>query len=68
LFAPFVFLVLVFPRWFAARSGSVVWPQNDPISHCRDSQRELHMNAVNLWAGLRSSILSTRFAAKASQC
>ena len=30
-----------------------------------DSQRELHMNAVNLWAGLRSSILSTRFATKA---
>jgi hypothetical protein len=27
LFAAFVFLVLVFPRWFAARSGSVVWPQ-----------------------------------------
>lgn len=27
LFAAFVVLVLVFPRWFAARSGGVVWPQ-----------------------------------------
>jgi hypothetical protein len=33
----------------------------------RDSQRELHINAVNLWAGLRSNILSTRFVAKASR-
>jgi|SRR5215469_2741029 len=27
LFAAFVVLVLLFPRWFAARSGSVVWRQ-----------------------------------------
>jgi protein-S-isoprenylcysteine O-methyltransferase Ste14 len=27
LFAVVVVLVLVFPRWFAARSGSIVWPQ-----------------------------------------
>ena len=32
-----------------------------------DSQRELHMNAVSLWVGLKSSILSTHFAAKASR-
>jgi hypothetical protein len=38
-----------------------------PVTDSGDSQRELHMNAVNLWAGLRSSILSTRFAAKASR-
>ena len=39
----------------------------DAIRYCGDSQRELHMSAVNLWAGLRSSILSTRFVAKASR-
>jgi hypothetical protein len=39
----------------------------DSIRHSGDSQRELHMSAVNLWAGLRSSILSTRFVAKASR-
>jgi hypothetical protein len=40
---------------------------HNPISDGGDSQRELHMSAVNLWAGLRSSILSTRFVAKASR-
>jgi hypothetical protein len=32
-----------------------------------DSQRGLHFNTVSPWAGLRSSILSTHFAAKASR-
>jgi hypothetical protein len=32
-----------------------------------DSQRELHINTVSPWAGLRSSILSTHFAGKASR-
>jgi hypothetical protein len=40
---------------------------NKTIQDSGDSQRGLHMNAVNLWAGLRSSILSTRFVAKASR-
>jgi hypothetical protein len=40
---------------------------HNPISDCGDSQRELHMNAVSLWVGLKSSILSTHFAAKASR-
>src|SRR6516162_3316294 len=36
---------------------------HNPISDCGHSQRELHMNAVSLWVGLKSSILSTHFAA-----
>jgi hypothetical protein len=40
---------------------------NHPMWDLGDSQRELYMNAVTLWAGLRSSILSTRFTAKASR-
>jgi hypothetical protein len=39
----------------------------DSIRHSGDSQRELHMNAVSLWVGPKSSILSTHFAAKASR-
>jgi hypothetical protein len=39
----------------------------DSIRHSGDSQRELHINTVSPWAGLRSSILSTHFAAKASR-
>ena len=38
-----------------------------PVGYTRDSQRELHINTVSPWAGLRSSILSTHFAAKASR-
>jgi hypothetical protein len=37
------------------------------IDHCGDSQRKLHMNAVSLWVGLKSSILSIRSAAKVSR-
>jgi hypothetical protein len=40
---------------------------DDLVFQRRDSQRELHMNAVSLWVGPKSSILSTRFAAKASR-
>jgi hypothetical protein len=41
---------------------------HNPISDCRDGQRELHTSTVNLWAGPRFGILSTHFGAKASQC
>jgi hypothetical protein len=40
---------------------------DEPVQHSGDSQRELHMNAVSLWAGRRSSILFIHFGAKASQ-
>ncbi len=40
---------------------------DDPVSHCRDSQRELHTTPVSLWAGPRSGILSTHFVGKAFQ-
>jgi hypothetical protein len=39
---------------------------HNPISDCGDSQSKLHMSAMSCWAGLRSSILFTRFAAKGS--
>jgi hypothetical protein len=38
-----------------------------PVADSGDSQSKLHMNAMSSWAGLRSSILSTHFAAKASR-
>jgi hypothetical protein len=40
---------------------------HNPISDCRDGQRELHTSTVSLWAGPRFGILSTHFGAKASQ-
>jgi hypothetical protein len=37
------------------------------IFHSGDGQRELHTNPVNLWDGLRSGILFTHVAGRASQ-
>src|SRR5215469_13644266 len=37
-----------------------------PVADSRDGQRELHMNAVRLWGGPRSGILSTHVGAKDS--
>jgi hypothetical protein len=37
------------------------------IRYCGDGQRELHTNPVSLWDGLRSGILFTHVAGRASQ-
>src|SRR5215469_18094278 len=38
-----------------------------PVTDSGDGQRELHMNAVRLWVGPRSGILSTHLGAKDSR-
>jgi len=40
---------------------------NKAVQRARDGQRELHTNPVSLWDGLRSGILFTHVAGRASQ-
>src|ERR1700727_1231345 len=50
--------------WFEYQHGRSL---HNPIPDCRDGQRELHTNPASFWDALRSGILFTHVAGRASQ-